>query len=212
MIVDDHSMLRKGLIELLNKNAGYEVVGEAANGRDALKTAESVKPDVILLDVSMPELNGIDAITHLKKIRPEAKIIIISMYDSERHIKGALRNGATGYLHKGADASELFLAIDRVHKGKYYLSDRINDKFLYNVISSDFKSISDDQSDILTTREKEILHLVVEGCCGKEISDRLNISLKTVEHHRSNILSKMNCVNAAQLVYKSFREGFLDVY
>jgi len=211
VVVDDHDLLRQGLIELLEKNNGFSIVGEACNGREAIEVAEKVKPDIILLDISMPELNGLEAIGRLKQVNPSGKIIIITMHNLNRHISSALKHKVSGYLLKSVGASELFAAIEKVYRGGYYFCEEINEKIISEYTSFIGGITSQSSIDILTPREKEVVQLVVEGFTGKEIAVKMNISSKTVEHHRYHLMSKLKCSNVANLIRMAIEEGIVNL-
>jgi len=211
VVVDDHDLLRQGLIELLEKNNGFSVVGEACNGREAIEIAEKVQPDVILLDISMPELNGIEAIGRIKQVCPSGKIIIITMHNLNRHISSALKQNVSGYLLKSIGASELFMAIEKVYRGGFHFCEEINQKIISEYTSFIGGIPSQSSMDALTPREKEVLQLVVEGFTGKEIAKKMNISPKTVEHHRYHLMSKLKCSNIASLIKMAIEEGIVNL-
>jgi two-component system response regulator NreC len=209
MVVDDHNVLRQALAAMINENENYVVVGEAENGRVALEKMRHVKPDIVLLDICMPILNGIDIIKHIKAILPACSIIILSMYDNSMFIRVALEHGASGYLLKDIDACELFRAMDSVHRGNIYLCDKISNKVIsdYTALSREKKYTS--SLEILSPREREIFQLIAEGNRGKEIAKKLNISSKTVEHHRYAIMAKLGCTNTAEIVRLAIKEGII---
>ncbi len=211
LVVDDHDLLRRGLIELLVKNNGFSIVGEASNGREAIEVAEKVRPDIILLDISMPELNGIEAIGRLRQVCPQVKIIIITMHNLSRHISSALKQNVSGYLLKSIGASELFTAIEKVYRGGFYFCEEINQKIISEYTSFIGGVTSKSSMDILSPREKEVLQLVVEGFTGKEIAVKMNISPKTVEHHRYHLMSKLKCSNVASLIRVAIEEGIVNL-
>ncbi|MCP4706904.1 MAG: response regulator transcription factor [candidate division Zixibacteria bacterium] len=211
LVVDDHDLLRRGLIELLNKNNSFSIVGEACNGRKAIEIAEKVQPDIILLDISMPELNGIEAIGRLKQVCPSCKIIIITMHNLNKHISSALKQNISGYLLKSIGADELFTAIDKVYRGGFYFCEEINQKIISEYTSFIGGISSQSSIDALSPREKEVLQLVVEGFTGKEIAKKMNISPKTVEHHRYHLMSKLKCSNIAGLIRMAIEEGIVNL-
>lgn len=211
LVVDDHDLLRKGLIELLDKNNGFSVVGEACNGREAINMAEKIQPDVILLDISMPELNGLEAIGRIKQVCPYGKIIIITMHNLNRHVSSALKQNVSGYLLKSIGATELFTAINKVNNGEFYFCEEINQKIISEYTSIIGGLSSKSSIDALSPREKEVLQLVVEGFTGKEIASKMNISPKTVEHHRYHLMSKLKCSNVAGLIRMAIEEGIINL-
>ncbi len=208
-LIDDHNLFREGLSGLIALDDRFEVIGEATNGREALQDLTTKKPDIIFLDISMPELNGINTITPIKKLLPNCKIIMISMFDKSSYICNALTLGVHGYLLKDIDVTELYKAIEIVLSGKRYLSEKIN-----QLVIQDYVGIMKDGNiyspmDTLTGREKEVFQLIVEGNSGKEIANKLNISYKTVEHHRSKLMKKLSCNSLAQLIYLAAKEDLL---
>ena len=211
LIVDDHELLRRGIIELLSSRSSITVVGEASNGREAIDMARKTKPDIILLDISMPELNGMEAIEQIKQACPAGKIIIMTMHDLNKYITGALKHGVAGYLLKDIDALELFEAIDKVSQGELYLCDKINQKVIGDYASMIGEETSKTSADTLSPREREVLQLVVEGYTGKEIAHKMSISPKTVEHHRYHLMSKMGCSNVAHLIRAALKEGLVNL-
>jgi two-component system, NarL family, response regulator NreC len=209
-LVDDHVIFRQSLTQLLATNDQYVIVGEAGDGRQAVNEIGLVKPDIVLLDISMPELNGLETIGMITRQLPDTKVIILSMHDESRYICGALKRGASGYLTKGSDAEELFDAIAQVHAGEVYLGQQINQKVIRDYVGL----IQDKQIaspiETLSSREREVLQLVAEGRTGKEIAGCLNISYKTVEHHRHSVMVKLSCDNLSQLIRLAAREGIIS--
>ncbi len=210
-IVDDHGIFRQGLAELLLKNSSYRIVGEAGNGREALQKIEKAKPDIIFLDISMPELNGLDAISQIKRLWPSGKIIILSMHDKSTYIRSALDQGAVAYLLKDIDADELFEAINAVLDGQVYLSGKIDELIIHDHVNLVQGGKFSPPIDSLSKREREVFQLIVEGYSGKEIAGKLNISYKTVEHHRGNIMGKLSCKSIAQLIRLAAKEGIIPL-
>jgi DNA-binding NarL/FixJ family response regulator len=208
-IADDHRLVRAGFIELLKLREDFEVVGEAGNGREMLDAIKEARPDVILLDISMPELNGIDAIYQIKKLLPAARIIMLSMHDKEKYIKDSLQEGALGYLLKDVTADELFRAVDTVMKGEYYFSKEIEQRVIVDYRRG-LAGPEKDSKERLTRREREIWQLIAEGNTGKDVADKLNISPRTVENHRSKIMSKLGCHSIAELTRLAIKEGLVD--
>ncbi|HDL03345.1 MAG: DNA-binding response regulator [Candidatus Zixiibacteriota bacterium] len=206
-IVDDHQVFRQGLSELLLKKNNVLIAGGASNGREALDQLKSANPDIIFLDISMPELNGIDACVHIKRVVPKAKIIILSMHDKGKYISDALSQGVCGYLLKDIDAEELFQAIDTVMNGGVFLSGKINQQVIKDYIGRAQDKQFPSPVDTLSVREREVFQLMAEGYTGKEMAKKLNISPKTVEHHRYKVMSKLSCHNTAQVIRLAIKEG-----
>ncbi len=209
-LVDDHVIFRQSLTQLLAINDQCVIVGEAGDGRQAVKEIGAVKPDIVLLDISMPELNGLETIGMITRQSPDTRVIILSMHDESRYICGALKRGAAGYLTKGSDSEELFSAITRVYGGDVYLGKQINQRVIRDYVDliQDKKIVS--PIETLSSREREVLQLVAEGHTGKEIAGTLNISYKTVEHHRHSLMVKLSCDNLSQLIRLAAREGVIS--
>ncbi|MBU0465630.1 MAG: response regulator transcription factor [Proteobacteria bacterium] len=212
LIAEDHTIVRKGLCSLLEKEPGIVVVAEAENGRDAVIKAEEIKPDVVVMDIGMPLLNGIEACRQLKKRFPEIEIIILTVHTNEEYVLQALKAGASGYLIKRAAPSDLVTAIHEVHKGKSYLSSSIS-KTLINEYLRQSSTISDIDKDSrekeLTSRQTEVLQLLAEGYTNREIAKILCVSIKTVETHRTQIKKRLNIKKTAGLVQYALQKGLI---
>lgn len=210
VIAEDHTILRAGLRVLLSGQNGLEVIGEAGDGREAIRKVDTLQPDLLLIDLSMPKLNGIDAIREIKSQHPEIKIIVLTVHKSEEYIIAALQAGANGYMLKDASQNELLLAIDYVINGKTFLSPSISDKVVDAFLNTDKKDKPAAVLDNLTAREREILKLVAEGNTNKKIAEHLCISLKTVEKHRSNLMQKLDLRNTAALTAYAIAKKMVD--
>jgi len=210
VIAEDHTILRAGLRALLSGQNGLEVIGEAGDGREAIRKVDTLQPDLLLIDLSMPKLNGIDAIREIKSQHPEMKIIVLTVHKSDEYIIAALKAGANGYMLKDASQNELFLAIDYVINGKTFLSPSISDKVVDAFLNTDKKDKPAAVLDNLTAREREILKLVAEGNTNKKIAEHLCISLKTVEKHRSNLMQKLDLRNTAALTAYAIAKKMVD--
>jgi len=210
VIAEDHTILRAGLRALFSAQNGLEVIGEAGDGREAVRKIDTLQPDLLLIDLSMPKLNGIDAIREIKSRHPEIKIIVLTVHKSDEYIIAALKAGANGYMLKDASQNELLLAIDYVINGKTFLSPSISDKVVVAVLNTDKKDKPAAVLDNLTAREREILKLVAEGNTNKKIADHLCISLKTVEKHRSNLMKKLDLRNTAALTAYAIEKKMVD--
>lgn len=210
VIAEDHTILRAGLRALLSGQNGLEVIGEAGDGREAIRKVDTLQPDLLLIDLSMPKLNGIDAIREIKSQHPEIKIIVLTVHKSDEYIIAALKAGANGYMLKDASQNELLLAIDYVINGKTFLSPSISDKVVDAFLNTDKKDKPATGLDNLTAREREILKLVAEGNTNKKIADHLCISLKTVEKHRSNLMKKLDLRNTAALTAYAIEKKMVD--
>lgn len=207
MIVDDHKLVRAGIKALLAQIPGLEVVSEADNGRQALSYLSSHEVDVVLMDIAMPELNGIDATSFIKQKYPLIKVIILSMYSNAEYVGRALRAGASGYLLKDAVPVELELAINSVVAGGTYLSPSVSHHVVENFLTGQ-ERVQD--VDRLTPRQREIWQLIAEGCTSKEIAAKLGISVKTVETHRQQLMEKLGAHDLAGLVRKAITSGLIS--
>lgn len=199
VIAEDHTILREGLKSLLGTGDNFEVVGEAEDGLEAIRCVEKCEPDLVLLDLAMPRMNGIAAIKEIKKRFPETKILALTVHKSEEYIMEAFQSGADGYCLKYTTHNELLIAIKSVLSGKTYLSPEISGKVLEGYLENRKTLKSGSSWESLTQREKEVLKLVGEGYKNVEISDFLCISVKTVEKHRSNIMKKLDLHNVSDL-------------
>jgi DNA-binding NarL/FixJ family response regulator len=210
LLADDHKIIRDGLRSLLEKEKDMVVAGEAENGRQALQLTRKLNPDVIILDISMPDLNGIDAAKQILGEQPSVKIVALSMHSEKQYVEGMIKAGVSGYLLKDTAFEELVKAVRLVCAGKKYLSPDITDIVLRDYLSPpDVKDI--EQAPDLTLREREVLQLLAEGRATKEIAERLNISIKTVESHRKNIMSKLNLHTVAELTKYAVRHGITSI-
>lgn len=206
MLADDHAIVRQGLKSLLTEEEGFEVVAEAKNGKEAVKIACELMPDIIVMDVGMPELNGIEATRRIAKDCPRVKIIALSMHYDKKFVSGMLLAGASGYLLKDSIYEDLVNAIRAVLRGDGFLSPKIA-----NVVIEGFSRGHVDQKEekaqALTSREREVLQLIAEGLSSKEIAGKLCISLNTVEKHRKNIMEKLEIHNIVELTKYAIRHG-----
>lgn len=209
LLADDHKIFRDGLRTLIEKE-GMEVVGEAENGRKAIKLAEKLMPSVIVMDVSMPDMNGIEATRKIKTGTPDVKIIALSMHSDRRFVLGMLEAGASGYLLKDCAFGELANAITQVSTGNTYLSPQIADVVVKGYLNKAIDS-SIIGGAILTSREREILQLIAEGLTAKEIAAHVFLSIKTIETHRRNIMQKLNMKSTADLTRYAIREGLISL-
>lgn len=210
VIADDHTILRQGLRALLSSDPNLKVVGEAEDGRDAIRCVENLSPDLALIDLSMPRMNGMEAIRDIKKTNPQTKIIVLTVHKAEEYILEALKSGADGYVLKDASHAELMIAINKVLEGKRYLSADISGKVIDGYLEGRKTLKSKSAWETLTQREREILKLIAEGNKNKEIADYLCISLKTVEKHRANLMKKLDLHNAAALTTFAMEKGLIS--
>jgi DNA-binding NarL/FixJ family response regulator len=207
LLVDDHTLIRAGIHSLLQKIAGVEVVGEASDGREALDLAGTSRPDVVLMDIAMPGLNGLDATARLVKKFSSVNVIILSMHVNEEYILQALRAGATGYMLKGADTAELEIAIKAVARGETYLHPMVSK----HVVADYIKRVGGEATsfELLTPRQREILQLIADGYSTKKIARTLRISVKTVETHRMQLMERLDIYDIAGLVRYAIRVGLV---
>lgn len=210
VIAEDHTILREGLKALLLSSTELEVVGEAEDGREAVKLASELAPDLILMDLSMPRMNGIEAIKEIKKRRPDIKILVLTVYKTEEYVLASLQAGADGYILKEANHSEFLLAIKNVLMGKHYLSPEISGKVIEGYLKGKQEHAPVTVWETLTSREREILKLVEEGYKNREIADDLFISLKTVEKHRENLMKKLDLHTASALTAYAIEKGLVS--
>ncbi|MBI4300255.1 MAG: response regulator transcription factor [Chloroflexi bacterium] len=209
LIADDHAILREGIKVLLQLQPDIEVVGQAADGYEAVQKAQELVPDVILLDIAMPKMGGLEAVLELRKVRPESRVLVLTQYDNKEYIYRFLKAGVAGYILKKAVGSDLVAGIRAVYEGGSYLDTHIAPEVIQGYLRGEPTSTG--ASDQLTDREKQVLALVAKGHTAKEIADILSVSEKTVLHHRANIMEKLNVHNRADLVKWAVREGLTDM-
>lgn len=210
LLADDHALVRAGLRQLLLEFKSYDVVAEAGDGLQAIEQALSKQPDIVVLDLAMPKMRGIEAIKEIKRVSPNSKILVLSMYDNDEYIRHAILNGADGYLLKGSATDELRVALDNVLADHLYLSPAISRSFLTDLLQKN-KGMEMEQGNELSERERGVLKLLAEGHTSKEIAGLLHISSKTVETHRSHIMSKLGLNNIADLVKYAIRKRLVDM-
>ncbi|HZT39258.1 MAG TPA: response regulator transcription factor [Bryobacteraceae bacterium] len=204
-LADDHTMVRQGFRLILSSQPDIEIVGEAGNGREAVELAEKLHPDVIVMDVAMPELNGIEATRRLAASSPRSRVLALSMHKDSVYVREILRAGARGYLLKDSIDSDLVNAVRAVARGDGYLSPGVSDAVL-----SDYRRHVTDPLDLLTSREREVLQLIAEGKTNKEIATSLKLSVYTVDAHRGRIMEKLNLHSTGELVRFAVRNGLID--
>ncbi len=211
VLADDHTLVRAGIRALLQDSPLFQVVGEAATGTEALRLARTHRPDVILMDITMPELNGLEATTRVVKEFPRVRVIILSMHATKEYVVHALNAGAAGYLVKGAAASELEAAIKAVVRGETYLSSAVS-KYVVEALKSGGNGGAKEQADAskhLTPRQRQVLQLIAEGKTTREIAEMLDLSLKTVKTHRTALMQALNIHDIAGLVRYAIRTGLV---
>jgi DNA-binding NarL/FixJ family response regulator len=209
LVADDHSIVRKGLRSILEEEASFEVVGEAANGREAVKLCEAEQPDIAILDVGMPQLNGIEVVVHLQKVSPQTKALMLSMHCDETYILRALNAGARGYLLKDTAEDEVVPAIRNLMRGSSYFSPAIKHAFSEEYLRHLRKRGLHDSFDTLTDREREVLQLLAEGRSNKEVAAMLDIGVSTVDTHRMNLMQKLNLHSTAEIVLYAVRKKLI---
>lgn len=212
LVADDHTIVRRGLVSLLSLGEGIEVVGEAPDGRTAVDLTLQKEPDVVLMDISMPELNGLEATARIKKQAPHVRVLILSAYDNDEYITQVVRSGANGYLLKNSSAEELYAAIRSVFSGHAFFSPAVS-KVIADSYVRGSSAPALDQSRLpdsrLTTREREILQLIAEGHTHQKVADLLHISVRTVDTHCGNIMKKLDIHDSAGLVTYAIKNGIL---
>ncbi len=207
VIADDHAVFRDGLRSLLEAQKDITVIGEAANGRDAVREVKRLKPDVVIMDIAMAELNGIEAAAQISGALPSSRVVILSMYKSDEHISRSLKAGAWGYLLKESAGAEVIDAIRTVHAGQRYLSRKVLDHVWKDYLSPGKSREIKDPLAVLSQREREVLQLVVEGKTSSEIADILFLSPNTVDTYRSRIMQKLSMDNIPSLVKFAIQHG-----
>lgn len=210
LLVDDHTILRKGLVSLLEDENDISVIGEAEDGIEATRKVRELHPDVVVMDIGMPSLNGLEALKILRKEIPHIKILLLTMHANEEYILEALKSGACGYLLKKSAPNELTSAIRIAYSGETYLSPSIASTVINRFVIESSKGMSKgDISSKPTAREREIIQLIAEGKSNKEIADKLIISLKTVKNHRSNLMEKLGLHNTAEITRYAIQNNIL---
>jgi two-component system, NarL family, response regulator NreC len=205
LLADDHGVVRQGFRRILEAQPDMEVVGEAGNGREAVEQASKLQPDLVVMDVAMPELNGIEATRRLKENSPRTKVLALSMHKDAVYVREILRAGAQGYLLKDSSDADLVAAIRAVAKGEGWVSPGVA-----NAVLTDYRQHVTDPIDLLSSREREVLQLIAEGKTNKEIASLLNLSVYTVDAHRGRIMEKLNLHSTGELVRFAVRKGLID--
>lgn len=208
VLADDHRMFRQGIRNILEKSKELEVVGEADDGLKLLELLKKVTPDMIILDVSMPNLRGIEAAREVRIILPHVKILILSMYKDTEYVRSAVSAGVDGYLLKEDADTELFAAINKIRHGGRYISPLLARELTNELFLAPREAQTEAINEPLTVREREVLKLIAEGISNKEMAELLFISVRTVEHHRANIMRKLNIKGTADLVRYAIRKGY----
>lgn len=207
LLADDHAVMRRGLRALLEGHQDFSVVGEANDGREAVSLAESLKPDVVVMDLTMPNLNGTEAARQITSKFPHVAVIILSMHSDESYVLRALKAGARGYLVKESAEDDLINAIRTVSQGKAFFSPAVSKMLVEDYVRQLQDKDIEDSYELLTAREREILQLVAEGKSNKDVANMLNLSVYTVETHRSNVMEKLNLHTVPELILYAVRKG-----
>ena len=210
LLADDHTVVRKGLRLLLEMQAGFSVIADAADGREAVELAQKLTPDVVVMDVAMPILNGIEAARQITAKLPQTAVVFLSMHADEGYVLKALKAGARAYLLKDSAEYDLINAIRAVSEGKAFFSPAISKMLVEDYMRQMRERAVEDSFELLTTREREVLQLFAEGQSNKEVATRLGLSTYTVETHRSNILQKLNLHSSAELILYAVRKGVIS--
>ena len=209
VLADDHALIRHGVKKMIEQDPALKVVGEAADGLELIALLKTTPADLVILDISMPNLRGIEAIREVRKICPSIKVLMLTMHKGEQYLCSSFASGADGYLLKEDSDTELLPAIARVRQGELYISPNLAGEFPEDVIASCSRR-GDGFGEILTPREKQILQLVAEGVTSRDIADKLDISKRTVEHHRANMMKKLNIKRVADLIKYAIGRGLSD--
>jgi two-component system response regulator NreC len=210
LLAEDHTIVRKGLHSLLEGEADIEVVGEAEEGREAIRMTQQLLPDVVLMDISMPGLNGLEATRQIKKALPGVNVLILTRHDNEEYVLQILRAGASGYVVKRAAPTELLLAIRAAHRGEFFLSPSVSREVIEEYVQQ-AAGTAKDRWESLTDREREVLQLIAEGHTSREIAELLTISEQTVRTHRANLMDKLDIHSTAELTQYAIRKGMISL-
>jgi two-component system response regulator NreC len=210
LLADDHGIVRKGLRSTIESEPGYEVVAEASNGREAVRLSQQLKPDIAIMDIAMPQLNGIDAAEQIHKLSPNTRVIILSMHSDESYVIRVLAAQARGYILKDSAESDLLPALRSAMQGRPYFSPKVTQVLLEDYMRYLRQRGLQDTYDLLTAREKEVLQLLAEGNSNKEVAVLLNLGVSTVDTHRTNLMQKLNLHSTAELVLYAVRKRIIS--
>jgi DNA-binding NarL/FixJ family response regulator len=211
LVADDHEVVRRGLCSLLESQPGWQICGEASDGRDVLNKVAELKPDIIVIDVAMPNLNGLEATRQILKSNPKAKVLVLTLHDSDRLIHEVLTAGASGFVLKSDAARDLVAAVESLRQNKTYFTSKVASMVLNGFLKGGPGAVVGGTTSPLTSREREIVQLLSEGKSAKEVAVTLNISVKTAETHRSNIMRKLGLHSVSELVLYAVRNNIVSV-
>jgi DNA-binding NarL/FixJ family response regulator len=209
LVADDHEVVRRGVCALLEGHAGFQVCDEAVDGREAVEKAKRSLPDVVILDIGMPGLNGFDAARQIRSVSPDSEVLILTMHESEQVIREVLAAGARGYVLKSDAGRDLITAVEALSRHKTFFTSRVAEMVLQKYLDGSPEQVKS-ESTSLTPREREVVQLVAEGRTNKEVATTLNISVKTAETHRTNIMRKLDCHSLSELVRYAIRNKIID--
>jgi len=211
LVADDHKIFRQGIKKLLEEEPDLQVVGESADGRETVKKATELKPDIVLMDIAMANLNGLEATKQIKKVLPEVKVIMLTMHKNEEYVLQSFQAGASGYILKEGAVEELVSAIRSIYADKSFLSPTVSKTLVDAYLRKMETGKTETPFDLLTDREREVLQLIAEGYTNREVAKQLFISVKTVEAHRAHIMQKLNIHDIAKLVKYAIQKGLVDL-
>jgi DNA-binding NarL/FixJ family response regulator len=212
LIADDHDVARRGVRALLENHPGWQVCGEAKDGREAVEFAAAQKPDLILLDIGMPNLNGLEAVRQILAASPEAQILVLTMHDTDQVVREVLRAGARGFLLKSDAGRDLIAAVEALEQRRTFFTTKVSQMVLSGFLDRDHRAPAATDEHVLTAREREVIQLLAEGKTSKEVAMTLNLSVKTAETHRTNLMRKLDLHSVADLTRYAVRNGIVQVF
>src|SRR5215469_11463223 len=212
LIADDHDVARSGIRALLENHVGWQVCGEAKDGREAVELAATLTPDLILLDIGMPNLNGLEAVRQILATSPEAQILVLTMHDTDQVVREVLRAGARGFLLKSDAGRDLMAAVEALQQRRTFFTTKVSQMVLNGFLNRDHRTSIAADEHILTAREREVIQLLAEGKTSKEVAVTLNLSVKTAETHRTNLMRKLDLHSVADLTRYAVRNGIVQVF